>query len=141
MEVSLNPVSKEEIRNLESALLVMTLFSKETFEALSNPTERLTWIDSLYVAAAALARQRAGMSIEQIADELGVSDMSIRKHLKGETKAGKMVLEAFDRLSKEGLKIELPEIVQKSQEDIKLNIKNKIQEIEKILNDIKDLLK
>lgn len=107
-DIPLNPVGKEEIRKLESALLLMAIFDKETFENLMDPTKRVTWIDSLYVAAAALAREKAGIPISQIADELGVTDMTIRKHLKGETKAGEIILKVYEKLKNEGFKLELP---------------------------------
>nr|MDO8043158.1 hypothetical protein [Candidatus Baldrarchaeota archaeon] len=62
-EVPLKPIGREEIHKLESALLVGTLFRSEVLEALKNPEERLTWVDSLAVAAGALAREKAGMSV------------------------------------------------------------------------------
>jgi len=141
MEVPLKPIGKEDIRKLESALLVMALFDKETFEAIKNPTERLTWVDSLYTAAAALAREKAGMPLSKISEEIGVSEASIRKHLKGETKAGKLILQMYDKLVKEGFKIEFPEIVKENIEQFKKDIMQKIEEIEKKIEEIKALLK
>jgi len=55
---------------LEAALLVGTLLSLEVIELLRDPDERLTWVDSLAVAAAALARERAHITVPQIAEEL-----------------------------------------------------------------------
>jgi len=141
MEVPLKPTGKEDIRKLESALLVMALFDKETFEAIKNPAERLTWVDSLYTAAAALAREKAGMPLSKISEEIGVSEASIRKHLKGETKAGKLVLQIYGKLVKEGFKIEFPEIVKENIEQFKKDIMQKIEEIEKKIEEIKALLK
>ncbi|ADN51620.1 hypothetical protein [Vulcanisaeta distributa] len=135
-EIPLKPMGKEDIRKLESALLVMSLFSSETLEALKNPHERLTWVDSLYTAAAAFARDKAGMPISQIADEIGVTEATIRKHLRGETKAGQLVLKAYERLSKEGFKIELPSELAGtiSAEDVG-KLKEKIERVKKLLND------
>lgn len=135
-EIPLKPVGKEDIRKLESALLVMALFSPETLEALRNPHERLTWVDSLYTAAAAFARDKAGMPISQIADEIGVTEATIRKHLRGETKAGQLVLKAYERLSKEGFKIELPSELAGAvtTEDVN-KLKDKIERVKKLLND------
>ncbi len=135
-EIPLKPMGKEDIRKLESALLVMSLFSPETLEALKNPHERLTWVDSLYTAAAAFARDKAGMPISQIADEIGVTEATIRKHLRGETKAGQLVLKAYERLSKEGFKIELPSELAGtiSAEDVG-KLKEKIERVKKLLND------
>ena len=110
-EIPLKPVGREDIRKLESALLVMSLFSPETMEVIKNPHERLTWVDSLYVAAAALAREKAGMPVSRIAEEIGVTEATVRRHLRGETKAGQVVQKAYERLAKEGFKIELPEPV------------------------------
>ncbi|RLI30434.1 MAG: transcriptional regulator, partial [Candidatus Hecatellales archaeon] len=76
-EVPLSPVGKEEIHRLESALLVGTLFRPEVLEELRDPTERLTWVDSLAVAAAALAREKAKMPVSRIAEELGRSEATI----------------------------------------------------------------
>ena len=106
-EVPLSPVGKEEIHRLESALLVGTLFRPEVLEELRDPTERLTWVDSLAVAAAALAREKAKMPVSRIAEELGRSEATIRNHLAGKTKAGQLVRETYERFLKEGVKIEV----------------------------------
>ncbi|MGC9079346.1 MAG: regulator [Nanopusillaceae archaeon] len=134
MEIPLKPVGKEEIRKLESAILLMSLFDRETFENIRNPETRLTWIDSLYIAAAALARDKAGMPITQISDELGVTEMTIRKHLKGETKAGQIVARVYEKLSKEGFKLELPD-------ELSVECSKKIKELEEKLELIKNVLK
>ena len=135
-EIPLKPMGKEDIRKLESALLVMSLFSPETLEALKNPHERLTWVDSLYTAAAAFARDKAGMPISQIANEIGVTEATIRKHLRGETKAGQLVLKAYERLSKEGFRIELPSELAGTvtSEDVN-KLREKIERVKKLLND------
>lgn len=110
-EISLTPVGREQIHKLESALLIASIFSPRIIEELENPKERLTWIDSLAVAAAALARERAKMSASQIAEELGRTEATIRNHLQGKTKAGQIVRETFERFVKEGVKIpSLPEL-------------------------------
>lgn len=134
MNVPLNPISREEIRKLESAILIMALFDKETLERIKNPEQRVTWLDSLYIAAAAFARSKAGMSISKIADELGVTDITIRNHLKGETKAGQLVLKIYEKLSKEGFKVELPE-------EVVHQYNRRIQELENKLNLVKNTLK
>lgn len=134
MDVPLNPISREEIRKLESAILVMALFDKETLERIKNPEQRVTWLDSLYIAAAAFARSKAGMPISKIANELGVTDITIRNHLKGETKAGQLVLKIYEKLSKEGFKVELPE-------EVVHQYNKRIQELENKLNLVKNTLK
>ena len=101
MEVPLNPIGREEIHRLESILLFATLFRPEVIELIKDPAERLTWVDSLAVAAGALAREKAGMTVREIAEELGRTEATIRKHLKGETKAGQLVRETYE-LIKEG---------------------------------------
>lgn len=109
-EIPLKPLGREDIHKLESALLVGTLLRKEVLDLLREPSERLTWVDSLAVAAAALARERAGMSAAEIADELGRTEATIRNHLAGKTKAGQLVKETFERFSREGVKIEVEPI-------------------------------
>lgn len=109
--IPLKPIGKEDIRKLEGALLTMVLYSQETLEMIRNPHERVTWIDSLYVAAASLAREKAGIPISKIAEELGITEASVRRHLRGESKAGELVLKAYETLVKEGLKINLPEVI------------------------------
>ncbi|WP_209476546.1 hypothetical protein [Thermococcus stetteri] len=101
MEVPLNPMGREEIHRLESILLFATLFRPEVIELIKDPAERLTWVDSLAVAAGAIAREKAGMTVTEIAEELGRTEQTIRKHLKGETKAGQLVRETYE-LIKQG---------------------------------------
>ena len=110
-EVPLRPVGKQDIHKLEAALLIATLFRPDVLEEIQKAEERLTWVDSLAVAAAALAREKAGYTVPQIADELGRSEGTIRNHLTGKTKAGKLVRETYEKFLREGVKIELPEIV------------------------------
>ncbi len=115
-EVPLTPVGREDIRKLEAALLVGALFRPEVMEALRDPTERLTWIDSLAAAAAALARQKAGMPVRQIADEVGLSESAIRRHLEGKTKAGELIKKVYEQFAREGVKVELPVEVERARE-------------------------
>ncbi|NJF25732.1 hypothetical protein [Thermococcus sp. Bubb.Bath] len=96
MEVPLNPIGREEIHRLESILLFATLFRPEVIELIKDPAERLTWVDSLAVAAGAIAREKAGMTVGEMAEELGRTEGTIRKHLKGETKAGQLVRETYE---------------------------------------------
>ena len=86
-EIHLNPVGRQDIHKLESVLLVTTLLRPEVLDMIRASTERLTWVDSLAVAAGALAREKAGMTLTQIAEELGRTEQTIRKHLKEESKA------------------------------------------------------
>ncbi|MBS7641563.1 MAG: transcriptional regulator [Candidatus Bathyarchaeia archaeon] len=108
-EVPLSPLGREQIHKLESALLIGSILRPDVLERLRNPEERLTWVDSLAVAAAALARERAKMTISQIAEELGRTEATIRSHLQGRTKAGEIVRETYERIAREGLTI--PQIV------------------------------
>ena len=133
-EISLKPMGRDEIHKLETALLLGTLFSSKVLELLKNPDERLTWVDSLAVAAGALAREKAGMPVSQIAEDLGRSEATIRNHLKGKTKAGELVMETYNRFVKEGVKIEFENVseirnkIQKIREDLKAII----EELDKI---------
>jgi len=106
--IPLRPTSKKEIQQLEMALIIATLYSPEVIELIKDPIERATWVDSLAVAAAALARYKAGYSIRQIADEVGRSETMIRAHLNGKTKAGKLILQTYEKLKRGELKIVVP---------------------------------
>jgi len=117
LEIPLKPITRTDIHRLEIALMLGTLLRPDVIEKMKKPEERLTWIDSLGVAAAALARSKAGMPVSRIADELGRSEGTIRRHLTGKTEAGKLVQETYQRFAREGVKIELPsELI--SREDI-----------------------
>jgi len=137
-EVPLKPIGREEIHKLESALLIGTLFCSEVLEALKNPEERLTWVDSLAVAAGALAREKAGMSVSEIAEDLGRSEATIRNHLTGKTKAGKLVRETYDRFAREGVKIEVLE-AEKLPRELEEERKKR-EKLEKKLNTVKETL-
>ncbi len=142
-DIPLKPLSREEIRRLETALLVMSLFSQETLEAVKDPHERLTWVDSLYVAAAALARERAGMPVSRIAEEVGVTEATVRRHLRGETKAGQLVQRTFEKLSREGFRVELPPIVTEEVEALRREnevLKAKLEEVRNTLRQLLDKL-
>jgi len=132
-EIPLKPLGREDVRKLESALLVMSLFSPETLQAIRDPHERLTWVDSLYTAAASLARERAGMPASKIAEELGVTEATVRRHLRGETKAGQVVAKVYDRLAKEGFRLELPEGLPISGEE---KLKEKLEQLLKMLKEL-----
>lgn len=63
-------------------------------------------MDSLAVAAGAFARAKAGMTASEIAEELGRTEATIREHVKGETKAGKLVNETYELLKEGKLSVE-----------------------------------
>jgi len=102
IEVPLKPLGREDIQKLEAVLLLGTVSRKDVVEKMrnANPKDRITWIDSLAVAAGALAREKAGMSTSKIADELGRGEQTVRAHLTGKTEAGKLVRETYEMLLK-----------------------------------------
>ncbi len=106
--VPLRPLSRKEVQQLEMALIVGTLYRPEVLELIRDPLEKSTWVDSLAVAAAALAREKAGYTVNQIAEELGRSSTTIRAHLQGKTKAGKLVRETYELLARGKLRIFVP---------------------------------
>ena len=110
-EVPLKPMGKEDIRKLELALIFGTLFRSDVIERIRNAEDRLTWLDSLVVAAAALARERAGHPVSRIAEEVGRSEATIRNHLQGKTEASKLVKDTYNLLVKQKgvLELKLPE--------------------------------
>lgn len=128
-EIPLRPLGKQDIHKLETALLIATLLRPDVIEEIRKAEERLTWVDSLAVAAAALARSKAGYTTSKIADELGRSEGTIRNHLTKKTKAGKLIHETYRRFLREGVKIEIPEIVEEQYR----------REVEKLRREIKEL--
>lgn len=138
-EISLTPIGREQIHKLESALLIASIFSPSVLSELQNPTERLTWIDSLAVAAAAVAREKAKMSVSQIAEELGRTEATIRNHLQGKTRAGQIVRETYSRFLKEEVKIPIsPELFKIKQSYL---MEEKTMEIESLKLEIESLKK
>ena len=97
-QIPLNPVGREDIHRLETILLTATLLRPEVLDMIRSSSERLTWVDSLAVAAGALAREKAGMTLSQIAEELGRTEQSIKKHLKEESKAGQLIKETYETI-------------------------------------------
>ncbi|MEM1540925.1 MAG: hypothetical protein QXJ07_06070, partial [Candidatus Bathyarchaeia archaeon] len=102
IEVPLKPLGREDIQKLEAVLLLGTVSRKDVIEKMrsADPKDRITWIDSLAVAAGALAREKAGLTIARIADELGRGEQTVRAHLTGKTEAGKLVRETYEMLLK-----------------------------------------
>ncbi len=141
MEISLKPLGREEIHKLETALLVGTLLRKDVLEAIrsESPVDRLTWLDSLAVAAGALARERAGLTIPRIAEELGRTEATIRNHLAGRTEAGRLVRETYERFKREGVNI--PWLGLESCEEERRRIAELEGKIERVKAALESLLK
>ncbi len=142
--IPLVPTSKTEIDKLEHVLILGTLFRPEILELIKDPVEKVTWVDSLAIAAGALAREKAGYTIREIADELGRTEQTIRKHLKGETKAGKLVRETYEMLKRGELNIEevekfLEAVVRKEELEKLTDIKKLEEEIEKLKSENEQL--
>jgi probable regulatory domain-containing protein len=146
-EIPLNPIGKKDIHKLETILLTATLLRPEVLDMIRSSSERITWVDSLAVAAAALAREKAGMTITQIAEELGRTEQTIRKHLKEESKAGQLVKETYEMIKylvKEGrtndifsiLPFEKKDESKKLKEELRETLLKIKEEIERILDKI-----
>lgn len=144
-EIPLKPMGKEEIHKLEYSLLISSLVEILTdpkfLEQLKDPRDRLTWIDSIATAAAALARDKAGMTLSDIADDIGRTEATIKKHLKGETEAGKIVLEAYKKLEKGELDTTLSVLLGLNRADYLEEVKAKIDRIIDSLNETISTLK
>ena len=141
--IPVRPASSKEVRELEIALIIGTLFRPEVIKSITEPREFTTWIDSLAVAAGALAREKAGRTVSKIADELGRTEATIRRHLSGETKAGQLVKETYEMIVRGKLKLEVPATVTPKEEVEKLKkevneYKTKVEELENELKSIKD---
>ena len=142
-EVPLRPVGREEIHKLETALLIGTLLRPDVLEEIRKSEERITWIDSLAVAAGALARAKAGMPVSEIAEDLGRSEGTIRNHLAGKTKAGKLVMETYERIKREGFKIHIPELAPAAAEELRKQLeeeKKRREELERKLEELQKAL-
>ncbi|HDO20757.1 MAG TPA: transcriptional regulator [Candidatus Bathyarchaeota archaeon] len=142
VKITLNPIGREEIHRLEVALLLETLLRTEVIQLLKDPSGRLTWVDSLAVAAGAIARERAKMTVSQIAEELGRTEATIRNHLAGKTKAGQLVRQTLQKFIKEGVKIEIgiPIISEEELEKLK-KLEEEKKKLENILEKVKKTLK
>ena len=99
-QIPIRPEGRQDIHRLETYLLIGTLLRRDVLEKIKDAEDRLTWIDSLAVAAGALARHKAGMPVSEIAEELGRTEATIRNHLNKKTEAGKLVWETYEMLVK-----------------------------------------
>ena len=137
-EIPLKPLTKEDIRKLELALILGTLFRPDVFQQIRDAVDKVTWLDSLVIAAGALARDRAGYPIFKIAEELGRSEVTIRNHLTGKTEAGRIVRETYEMLVQKQGKIEeiisIPIISQNE-------LTKRIDQLEKEVNILRNKLK
>ncbi|RLG89137.1 MAG: transcriptional regulator [Thermoprotei archaeon] len=138
-EVPVRPLGKEAIKKLELALILGTLFRADVIERIKSAEDRLTWLDSLVVAAGALAREKAGLPISRIAEELGRTEATIRRHLSAETEAGKLVKETYEKLVR-GENIELPAIlIGKPTPPPELEeLRKKVSKLERKISELKD---
>jgi len=146
-EVPLKPMGKDEIRRLELALLLGTLLRPDVLEKVRSSEDRLTWLDSLVVAAGALARERAGYSASKIAEELGRTEATVRNHLAGKTEAGKLVRDTYEEIRRRGgLEVqalgaerELRERAERC-EGIIRELRERIRELESAIIRLKELI-
>jgi hypothetical protein len=131
--IPLNPLGKNDIKKLETFLIIGTLYRPEILQLIKDPNERSTWIDSLTIAAAAYARYKAGMPISLIADELGRSEETIRNHISGKTKAGSLIIETYEKIKSGQLNLILSfNSSNKELDELKNQVKNLKEEIEKL---------
>ncbi|MCE4613210.1 MAG: transcriptional regulator [Desulfurococcales archaeon] len=139
-QVPLRPIGLKQVRELEIALVIASIFRKEVFDEILKPSDFTTWLDSLAIAAGALAREKAGYPIAKIAEELGRSESTIRNHLQGKTKAGKIVRETYDTLRREGgrIKLYIPLAPSISEELEKL--KTKLKDLEERMSKARSLI-
>lgn len=143
IEALLKPIGREDIQKLEAILLLATVSRRDVIERMkeANAKDRLTWIDSLAIAAGALAREKANMSIVKIAEELGRGEQTIRAHLTKKTEAGRLVRETYEMLLK-GEKI-FPFFVEsdlrEENEKLKQELKKEQEEKAKIQEELNKL--
>lgn len=140
LDIPFRPLGRQDIHKLEYVLLTATITRPDILERLkgTDVQDRLTWVDSLGVAAGALAREKAGLSVSEIAEELGRSEATIRNHLTGRTEAGRLVRETYERLLRGELKPDTVLVAvpaEKTEEAERL--KRKVEEYEKTLEEVK----
>jgi len=135
--VPVKPTTPREVRELEIALIIGTLFRPDVMKSLLDPQEFTTWVDSLAVAAGALAREKAGYTISRIAEELGRTEATIRNHLQGKTKAGALVLETYRMLARGKLRIAVPASTGLASKEEVEQLKKKVDEFSKALDSMK----
>ncbi len=136
MQIKLNPITKEEIHKLANTLLIYSILRPEIIEKIKDPQERLTWVDSLAVAAYAIAMQKAGKTISDIADAIGRTEATVRRHLSKETEAGKIVWETYEKLARgEEIEIIYPEggISKDKIKEIVAKLENILEELKKLV--------
>jgi len=138
-EIPLKPVGKEDVRRLELSLILGTLLRPEVIDAIRNAEDKLTWLDSLVVAAGALARERAGYSIVKIAEELGRTEATIRNHLAAKTEAGKLVKETYEKLLQSGGRLDIPILGTASQSQVE-ELRKRVEELERKLENVRKAL-
>ena len=143
--VPLKPTGAKEVRELEIALIIGTIFRSDVIKEIMEPRDFTTWLDSLAVAAGALAREKAGYPISRIAEELGRTETTIRNHLQGKTKAGQLVRETYEMMARGKLKLALPiqaasvEEVKKLEEKVDM-LRNTLLEVKKKLEEASSLV-
>lgn len=141
--VPVRPIGAKEVRELEVALIIGTILRPDVVREILDPRDFTTWIDSLAVAAGALAREKAGYPISKIAEELGRTEATIRNHLQGKTKAGQLVRETYEMLKTGKLQLVLPAPVQKDVEELRKRAEEaekKVAELEEKLSLVKKTL-
>ncbi|MGB9758489.1 MAG: transcriptional regulator [Thermoproteota archaeon] len=143
-EVPLKPVGKEEIKKLELSLILGTLFRPDVLESIRSAEDKVTWLDSLIVAAGSLARERAGVPTTKIAEELGRTETTIRNHLSGRTEAGKIVKETYEKMLK-GEKLELTigtqdEKLKQENEELRQKVEELSNKLSRVRSTLEQLL-
>lgn len=142
IEIPFRPLGREDIQRLEATLLIATVSREDVIDKMrkASPKDRITWIDSLAIAAGALAREKAGMPVSKIAEELGRVEETIRAHLASKTEAGKLVRETYEKLLKGEVTLPFLAKMEAKAEESK-EFEQKVQELQEKIDRIKEKLK
>jgi len=140
-KIPVKPLGAKEVRELEIALIIGTMLRPDILQEILDPKEFTTWLDSLAVAAGALARDKAGYPISKIAEELGRTEATIRNHLQEKTKAGRLVKETYQMISRGKLKIAaISSATSGDVEELKSRVRELEERLEKVRSTLKELL-
>jgi len=102
LSAPLQPRSRDEVRALEAVLYTASILKPEAIELISRAEDKTSVISELHSIASILSRFKANYSYGLISEELGIPDKTVRRILKGESEASRIVLGVLSELEAKG---------------------------------------